>query len=39
LTTPPFNTKLFARHIESAYATMVERHHNGLLPDHIHVPQ
>jgi protein O-GlcNAc transferase len=37
LTTPLFNTDLYTRHIESAYATMLERHRNGLLPDHIHV--
>jgi protein O-GlcNAc transferase len=39
LTTPLFNTDIYTRHIESAYATMLERHHNGLLPDHIHVAQ
>jgi protein O-GlcNAc transferase len=37
LTAPLFNTDLYTRHIESAYATMLERHRNGLLPDHIHV--
>jgi protein O-GlcNAc transferase len=39
LATPLFNTTLYTRHIESAYATMIERHQNRLLPDHIHVPQ
>jgi predicted O-linked N-acetylglucosamine transferase (SPINDLY family) len=37
-TQPLFDTKSYARHIESAYAMMVERHQNGLSPDHIHVP-
>jgi protein O-GlcNAc transferase len=37
-TTPLFNTKLYTRHIESAYVTMNERHQNGLPPDHIYVP-
>jgi predicted O-linked N-acetylglucosamine transferase (SPINDLY family) len=38
LTTPLFDTKLFTRHIEQAYAAMVERHRAGLAPDHIVVP-
>jgi protein O-GlcNAc transferase len=38
LATPLFNTNLYTRHIEGGYATMIERR-NGLLPDHIHVPQ
>ncbi len=29
---PLFNARLFARHIESAYTTMVERAHQGLPP-------
>jgi predicted O-linked N-acetylglucosamine transferase (SPINDLY family) len=36
-THPLFNTRLFAGHIESAYAAMWERHQAGLPPDHIHV--
>ena len=36
---PLFNTKLFTRHIEEAYAVMHERHQRGLPPDHIIVPQ
>jgi protein O-GlcNAc transferase len=36
---PLFDTKSYTRHIESAYATMVERHQKGLPPDHIQVPQ
>jgi predicted O-linked N-acetylglucosamine transferase (SPINDLY family) len=36
---PLFNTKLFTRHIEAAYAAMHERHQRGLPPDHIVVPQ
>jgi len=39
LTKPLFDTKLYARHIESAYATMYHRHQNGLLPDHIYVAE
>jgi predicted O-linked N-acetylglucosamine transferase (SPINDLY family) len=38
LTTPLFDTRLFTRHIEQAYAAMVERHRAGLVPDHIVVP-
>ncbi len=36
-TCPLFDTALFAKHIEDAYAQMYERHHSGLLPDHIFV--
>ncbi len=38
LTTPLFNTKLFTKHIEAAYAAMHERHRAGLAPEHIVVP-
>ena len=38
-TKPLFNTKLFTRHLEGAYAAMYSRHQDGLLPDHIHVAQ
>jgi len=38
-TQPLFDTKSYTRHIESAYAMMVERQQNGLPPDHIHVLQ
>ena len=38
LTTPLFDTKLFARHIEAAYTAMYERYHEGLPPEHIVVP-
>ena len=31
-TSPLFDTVLFTRHLESAYATMYERHQNGLPP-------
>ena len=37
LTMPLFDTQRYTRHIESAFATMHERHQNGLSPDHIHV--
>ena len=38
LTQPLFNTELYTRHIEGAYAMMIERYRNGLRPDHIDVP-
>jgi protein O-GlcNAc transferase len=36
-TTPLFDTKLYTRHLESAYVAMVQRVREGLPPDHIHV--
>ena len=36
--TPLFDTQLFTRHIESAYAAMYERYQTGLPPDHLRVP-
>ena len=38
LTTPLFDTKLFTKHIEAAYAAMYERYQAGLPPDHIVIP-
>ena len=38
LTTPLFDTKLFTKHIEAAYAAMYERYQAGLPPDHIAIP-
>lgn len=38
LTTPLFDTRLFARHIEAAYTAMYERYQADLPPEHIHVP-
>jgi predicted O-linked N-acetylglucosamine transferase (SPINDLY family) len=38
LTTPLFDTKLFTKHIESAYTAMCERYQAGLAPDHIIIP-
>ena len=35
---PLFNTELFTRNIETAYAMMHARHRAGLTPDHIVVP-
>lgn len=35
LSAPLFDTRLFTKHIEAAYAAMVERHQAGLAPDHI----
>ena len=37
LTTPLFDTKLFAHNIETAYQRAYERYHAGLPPDHIYV--
>ena len=37
LTRPLFDTVLFTRHIEAAYAAIYDRYHAGLPPDHIHV--
>ena len=37
LTTPLFNTKIFTKHIESAYEAMYNRYQNDLLPDNIEV--
>ena len=37
-TTPLFNTQMYTRHIEAAYAAMYERYQAGLPPDHIVVP-
>ena len=39
LTTPLFNTALFARHLETAFIQMVERQRAGLAPDHLFVDQ
>ncbi|MGC1251302.1 MAG: hypothetical protein WA889_10620, partial [Xanthobacteraceae bacterium] len=36
-TTTLFDTKLFTRNIEAAYAAMYERHQAGLAPDHIFI--
>jgi protein O-GlcNAc transferase len=38
LATPTFDTSSFTKHLEAAYATMVERHQGGLAPDHFVVP-
>ena len=38
LAAPLFDTQLFTRHIESAYAAMLQRHQAGLPADHIDVP-
>ena len=37
LSTPLFDTQLFARHIEDAYSQMYERCQANLPPDHIYV--
>ncbi len=37
LNKPLFNTRLFVKHIESAYQEAYERYQNGLPIDHIHV--
>jgi protein O-GlcNAc transferase len=38
LTSPLFDTRLFTKHIESAYIAMYERHQAGLAPVHIVIP-
>jgi predicted O-linked N-acetylglucosamine transferase (SPINDLY family) len=38
LTAPLFDTGLFTRHIEAAYAAMWARHQAGLPPDHLVIP-
>jgi protein O-GlcNAc transferase len=37
LTSPLFDTKLYTRHIEKAYAAMYQRYHDGLDPDDISI--
>ena len=37
LTTPLFDTKLYTKHIEAAYAAIYERHQAGLAPEHIYI--
>jgi predicted O-linked N-acetylglucosamine transferase (SPINDLY family) len=37
LAMPLFDTRLFTRHLESAYQAMYDRHTSGLPPDHIDV--
>jgi predicted O-linked N-acetylglucosamine transferase (SPINDLY family) len=39
LTTPLFDTQLFTKHMEAAYAAIYERYKAGLPPDHIYIPQ
>jgi protein O-GlcNAc transferase len=39
LTKPLFNTKLYTRHLESAYAAVYQRYQGGLLPDHVYVAE
>ena len=36
-TAPLFNSRLFARNLESAYVKILERYETGLQPDHIYV--
>ena len=36
-TSPLYDSRLFTKHIESAYLTIYERQQNGLPPDHIYV--
>ena len=38
-TSPLYNTKLFAHHIELAYQEMYKRYQDELMPDHIYVLQ
>jgi protein O-GlcNAc transferase len=39
MTKPLFDTKLYTRHIESAFATMYRRYQDGVARDHIHVAE
>jgi predicted O-linked N-acetylglucosamine transferase (SPINDLY family) len=36
-TAPLFDTRLFTKHLETAYVKILERHRAGLPPDHIYV--
>ena len=38
-TAPLFDTPAYTRHLEAAYIAILDRHHAGLPPDHIHVPR
>jgi predicted O-linked N-acetylglucosamine transferase (SPINDLY family) len=38
LAKPLFDSRLFARHLETAFSVIHERHRAGLAPDHLHVP-
>jgi protein O-GlcNAc transferase len=38
-TMPLFNTELYTRHLEGAYAAMHRRHQDGLAPDHIQIAE
>jgi predicted O-linked N-acetylglucosamine transferase (SPINDLY family) len=37
LTTPLFDTKAYAKHLEAAYTQMVERYQSDVAPDHIYI--
>jgi predicted O-linked N-acetylglucosamine transferase (SPINDLY family) len=37
LTTPLFDTALYARQLDAAYAAMFDRYRSGLAPDHIYI--
>ena len=37
LTTPLFDTRLYAQYLEAAYAQMYERHQANLPPEHIYL--
>jgi predicted O-linked N-acetylglucosamine transferase (SPINDLY family) len=39
LTKPLFDTRLFARHLESAYRSMMERHRAGLPTEHLYIKE
>lgn len=38
LTSPLFDGRLFAKHIEAAYTAMYDRYRSGLAPDHLLIP-
>jgi predicted O-linked N-acetylglucosamine transferase (SPINDLY family) len=37
-TTLLFDTHCFAKHLEAGYSKILEKHHAGLPPEHVHVP-
>jgi predicted O-linked N-acetylglucosamine transferase (SPINDLY family) len=39
LTTPLFDSQLFAKHLEEAYSRMIERYQTDVPPDHIYIAQ
>jgi predicted O-linked N-acetylglucosamine transferase (SPINDLY family) len=38
-TAPLFDSPAYTRHLEAAYTAILDRHHAGLPPGHIHIPR